>query len=330
MRNTGWVGVEIFLVTSSFLIVTLLLDEKKRTGTISVPNFFFRRALRIWPLYFLYLLPVVGFLWISEGYDAIYQHLIPLLSFTANFSYAPFAQSAHFSFVHLWTVSLEWQFYMIIPILLLVSGIAPRHIAMLCVGGIVFSCLYRYYIMLNHINYPTVWVHPFCRLDPFILGGALAYVLQLKPGIRELRYGWVLLVLGLSCFVMITLVPRMGYSMHTVWQLLAADMGAACLVLSAMMKKGTARLFSFGFLPYLGKLSYGLYIYHILAINLGFPTVVYMFPVLAATFPSPFFWLLHFVLTLAMTIAIACLSYEWFEKRFLKYKTRFGGKVPVS
>jgi peptidoglycan/LPS O-acetylase OafA/YrhL len=114
LNSFGWIGVDIFLALSSYLIFSLLMGEKGVSGTISIERFYICRALRIWPLYFPFLL--IAFFLIPllvvpfrDLRPALAQHLLPFLAFTGNLSYALFPKTLGF-FAHLWTISLEEQF----------------------------------------------------------------------------------------------------------------------------------------------------------------------------------------------------------------------------
>src|SRR5438270_2293138 len=132
----GFVGVDVFLTLSSFLIVTLLMMERNATGSISIKQFYIRRALRIWPLYYGYLLLAMVLLplvWAMPQplAETLGRHLFPFLTFTGNFSYAYFPAVQYAG--HLWTISTEEQFYLMVPILVMFS---PRVGKLLIAWGI--------------------------------------------------------------------------------------------------------------------------------------------------------------------------------------------------
>lgn len=182
LNKRGWAGVDVFLVLSSFLIFSLLLQERDAKGTISVARFYVRRALRIWPLYFPYLIISMVIVPLALGHQtsAVYlttlrQHLFPFLVFLGNFSYAYFPDSLTPIFAHLWTVCLEEQFYVVPPMLILLAAFRlNRPLVVVACAALAISMATRLYIVANAIPYPMIWVNPLCRLDPFVIGAVCA------------------------------------------------------------------------------------------------------------------------------------------------------------
>ena len=116
LSKYGWMGVDLFLCLSAFLFARLLYVEYQNTGDINVGYFYLRRALRIWPLY-LFFLGLVIFLSVQKnGWNpTIIQRTIGMLTFTDNLLTAVFGYSALLYSAHIWTISYEEQFYIIIP-----------------------------------------------------------------------------------------------------------------------------------------------------------------------------------------------------------------------
>lgn len=321
----GWVGVDIFLVLSSYLIVSLLLEERRRTGQISVARFYVRRILRIWPLYFAYL-PFAFFLlpaWLAPGIPigpAVAQHLLPMLTFTGNLSYIVFPGSLFSFFAHLWTISLEEQFYVIAPMLGLLAATLRRHAWKIAMLAVAFSFAARWYVLSNAVPYPVVWVFTLCRLDPFVVGTCCAALLYVRPQLARYRLGWLFAFTGIAMLWFVMQFPRIGTSLHTSWQLTMVALGAGSLVLGALLPWGIARLLSGPALPFLGKISFGIYVYHILGIAL----VTRYGPMLLDTAgDARTLWWLRLAMTLALTIATAAVSYLLWERPFLRLKTRY-------
>ena len=324
IQEFGWIGVDIFLVLSSFLIFSLLLEERSRTGRISMRRFYIRRALRIWPLYFPFLLfgmLVVPLLIGTKAFmgQTIHQHLLTFMTFTGNFSYAYFPGSLTQFFAHLWTISLEEQFYFFVP-LLVFFGASLRHRALWLAGfGMLLTMAFRWYVLSNNIAYPMVWVNPACRLDPFIMGGVAALVLRRKKNWLEKPLGWAWGLAALAGFALVLSFPGIGSSLHTCWQLSMVSISGFCLVMAVLSPRGLGRSLAWGYLPYLGKISFGLYVYHesmlFLAGRLHLPVLLH-----ASTFGG---WLGELVVILLASIFVSTISYQFYERRFLKLKERF-------
>lgn len=324
LQVRGWIGVEIFLVVSSFLIFSLLLQERRRTGTIAVGAFYARRALRIWPLYYFYLalalLVVPWFLRLEAGTATVARyHLLPFLTLTGNFSYAYFPDNLTAVIAHLWTISLEEQFYLVVPLIVFFGAPLRRHALAIAVGALVLASAFRFYVLSNAIPYPMVWVNPACRLDPFVVGAACAWARHRRPDVLRGPLGIVFAVLALVGFAIFALFPNVGTSIHTTWQMTVVALASGALVMAVTSSALLARVFSMSPIVYLGKISYGLYIYHQVAILLTDQTVM---PALGLGV-SALSWMIGLGISLAITVVVASVSYHAFERRFVLIKHRF-------
>ena len=329
LHEFGWAGVDLFLVLSSFLIFSLLIEERERSGKVAIRAFYIRRALRIWPLYFPFLVfafLALPFLLPFYPHQASYgttvtQQLLPFLTFTGNFSYALFYPSVSPLFGHLWTVCLEEQFYIWPP--LLVFFFAPRlnlRVVALATGLLALAVLWRWYVVATGIVYPMVWVNPLSRLDPFVLGGLAALLVHQHPHWFRPRpvVGWLLAAAALIMIVLVAYFPNINASEHVVWQLLLVDLAATCLVLATFPLQGLTTALSSRPLPFLGKISYGLYVFHTASVGL----IIYLN--LHRQFgATPLSYLVGLAAALAVNIAVATASYRLYEAPILKLKRRF-------
>jgi peptidoglycan/LPS O-acetylase OafA/YrhL len=324
-NKRGWTGVDVFLVLSSFLIFLLLLAERDCHGKVSIARFYIRRALRIWPLYFPYLLfamLIVPLVWPqpSSYWLTIKQHLFPFLTFLGNISYAYFLGSLSQLFAHLWTVCLEEQFYIFPPII--VMFLAFRLDGRLLIPATIllaFSLGCKVYVISNGVPYPMLWSNPFCRMDPFIAGALCAAIVHERPAWMERHVGMWFLLAAILGFVLVCLGPQLGTSMHGAWQLPVVALSAACLVMSAITKGGIGSVFGWWPLAFLGKISFGLYVYHEICLQgvlAGLNTKRFLGE-------TPLSYLLDFTLALGTTIAVASISYLYYERPILRFKQRF-------
>ena len=279
VQGHGWVGVDIFLTLSAFLIFTLLLAEHRRLGTIHIRQFYIRRALRIWPLYYPYVL--IGFVipcFSEPGYDlgeALHYHLAPALVFLLNFSGMQFPASVPFTLGHLWTISLEEQFYLFAPLAMFFFADASRRriiTAILILFALTVGA--RTYEMFTPPPWPAPWTSPLCRLDPVLVGAVLAYLYNRRPSLLTRRRGEWFAAAAIALFVLITCYPVLRTSIHTVWQLLASALGCGCLIVAVLGRGWLGRLFGWPPLAYLGKISFGLYVYHELCLRFA-PDIVH-------------------------------------------------------
>lgn len=330
VSKNGWVGVDLFFVLSGFLITTLLLEERKKFGSFSLKNFWMRRMLRIWPLYYLALLmgflviPYLFQIFLNSNYSDIkyaYQlqtQPIFYLLFLGNWSVFFNGYSAFSNIGHLWTISLEEQFYFLWPLVLLFirNFRSAILVGLLTVIGSIVSRIYLISITTQH---PGIYVNTFARIDILVIGGILALCLFYKPKIIDkinrfintpllflAFFGLLLLLYRISVFDLT--IPRniiFGYLIITFFMVY--------FVLSAL-KDNTkfANFLKFPLFVRLGKISFGLYVWHILGIELSsFLTAkIGLRPV-------------HFYVSLGMTILLAYISYTFYESYFLKLKDKF-------
>lgn len=175
----GWVGVDLFLAISAYLITRLILIEADANGTFSLRRFYIRRALRIWPLYlgFVSAMCVLTLLLNRLPADQVAAWWLSHLSFTGNVMTAINGYGGQPLFTsHLWTVSLEEQAYLILPLALsaLVARIvSTRFVVGLTLAVICVLILSRLAFVLADTAHPFIWTLPL-RADSFVLGSAAA------------------------------------------------------------------------------------------------------------------------------------------------------------
>jgi peptidoglycan/LPS O-acetylase OafA/YrhL len=304
---------------------------------VRVRQFYARRVLRIWPLYYLAL--VIGFfvapvLFGQAGTPAhavmISDHLLAFATLFANVSTATRLASLNAmtpssdTLSVLWTIALEEQFYLVFPLLLLaVRRPVGLQIAVPCALVVLAVAVgARFYILATGIPYPMVWMNTLAHLDPIVLGivGAVVWHRH-RSRVLRLRLFGADALLAVGAFWLVMSFPQIGASWHTIWQILAVAVGSLLLIFATLRYRPLGSIFGCRPIAWLGRISYGLYIFHLPAKQL------YQFW-LAASLPldllhGPIRWLTEFSLVLLLTIAIAAVSYYGFEKRFLQYKERF-------
>jgi len=163
----GEVGVTVFFVISGFLITYLLLEEKSKSGAINIKAFYFRRAVRIIPVYILYV--VFIFLWRNfEEMGLTAQNFIHVLTFTVNFD-----QGRNWFLGHFWSLSVEEQFYLFWPAVLLLFH---KHLKGALLFLIAYSCIARV-IAYKFPEYRLISLSPFFGYSGAIFTGALGGIL---------------------------------------------------------------------------------------------------------------------------------------------------------
>lgn len=315
VRNALAFGVPVFFLLSAYLITKLLLLERARTGSIAMRSFYARRVLRIWPLYLVFLFAM----WVL-GRAGVFQpvengRLAASLLFAGNWYVARFGFAAGPT-LPLWTISLEEQFYLLWPTL------ARTSVRTLRVGTwavLVLAITASAVLSLTSANpVLALWVSSLVQFQFFALGSLLAQCF-----VRGLpRFGWlartVLLVAGLGLLLLAAgplRVNTVGVPLGPVGMVLGFEVMAAgvVLVFLSVLGAGAQGLWVPRPLAYLGKISYGLYVFHVMALELG-KRLSDRLGVHGG---------LRTVSALLLTIALAMLSYRWLERPFLLLKERF-------
>jgi peptidoglycan/LPS O-acetylase OafA/YrhL len=143
----GEFGVRVFFVISGFLITGLLLHEHKKSGTIALKKFYFRRSLRIFPVYYTYILVIV-LLGLAGAITLRTHELLPALTYTMNYHIAAYhAAGTPVYLRHCWSLAVEEQFYLLWPFMLRALGtrLAPRVALVYYVAATFIAyALYRY------------------------------------------------------------------------------------------------------------------------------------------------------------------------------------------
>ncbi|MGZ5425661.1 MAG: acyltransferase family protein [Thermoanaerobaculia bacterium] len=295
----GAFGVDLFFVLSAFLITDLFLKEIGAFGNLNVPAFYVRRILRIWPLYLAFL--VVAALVPDRPLRG--EALVWFALFVGNWYLARYNYPDSIG-DPLWSVSIEEQFYVTWPLLFTVVGV--RRLVPLSFCLLATATATRAVLVSQGVVKPGIWCNSLARLDPIALGILLAAAQARIPRLgRRARAGLIALGIGglWACGALNAFKGPGSLIMYP-------GVALSCFVILVAVlgwEPGSSRLARA--VAYLGKISYGLYVFHVLALRL----VHHVSPE----------WPVVFVLGLALTAGMGVLSYELYEKRFLRLKRRF-------
>jgi len=312
----GEFGVDLFFILSAYLISELLIREKAASGQVQVGRFYMRRILRIWPLYFTFvvfcfILPLftpsifpfkafVCFLLLSGNWYCVLHAAIP----------SPVSP--------LWSVSIEEQFYLVWP--WVVRKAKSIHLIIFSCALIAIAICTRLVLAIHSAPRPSVWFNSFTHMDAIGAGILIAVLLKgraphLQVSLRISCFILALLLLGLSTSVFDVLNARTTATI--------ALMGYGCGILAAVLlflaflgaPEDGIEFLAARKLAYLGRISYGLYVVHQFVLEAVKVTL------LKTLGESPA--ALQLVLALGPTILLAALSYRWLESPFLRLKRRF-------
>ena len=323
----GWLGVDLFFVLSGFLITGILLDS--RDDPHFYRNFYMRRTLRIFPLYYAFLLVYLGLgpvlpldrermaEAVSYKWWLVFYLTNVLICLKGSFIVA--------SINHLWTLAVEEHFYLIWPTL--VRAFAPR-LGLVCAAAVALGLGSRVAFLATGMWPPAPYVFTLCRADALALGGLLALVYRAPGGLGGLRVPLAWALAGGVAFVAAfayegsplysgRAIKSIGYTVTAL-----GFVGLIGRVLLASPASTLGRVSLWGPLRTLGTYSYGLYVFHhpiriVLQRLLPFERL----GVLVHSYVAGL--VLHGLLMFAISFAVAWASYHGFEKHFLKLKRFF-------
>jgi len=299
-------GLQLFFLLSAFLIAELLLREKEATGKIHLKAFYVRRILRIWPLYFLMIFAGAAL--------GRWTHFTPrdLLAFvllsgnwiiyTQGFLLSPLGP--------LWSISIEEQFYLIWPMLAKFGQCRVLYLSSILFLLLANITLY----LLGNAAVPSykVWSHTLVEFQFFAVGILLALQLHGKPKLSlppVLRLLLLLAAIGLALTATRYLAEPTGLRLILSFAALTLSVLAMFLTFYGLRVPALCAP-----LLYLGRISYGLYVFHFF----GIAGAAHLLPHLHIHAP-----LVYPATALLLTVGIAALSYRFVETPFLRLKQRF-------
>lgn len=325
----GNLGVNFFFVLSGFLITYLLIKEKEFTGRIHVPNFYVRRILRIWPLY--YMCVVVGFI----GFGLLKKMSGEPLLENANPWYYIFF-GANFDIMHtwpekpdalllsvLWSVAVEEQFYLTWPLIL--SIVPLKKFRYVFPAIMAFSLIFRsFYTGNNDHDFAVRYFNTFSVIGDMALGGLFAYLVsyenKFKSFIINMSRGTIVVIYVLTLVFTLfkdqIFVPGVAVVFERI--VIAALFGLIILeqnyARNSFYKMGRLKLIS-----KMGVFTYGLYCLHFLGLYFAIKFMNTMH--LNGSLNTVAFSMI--VLALLLSIGISLASYHLYEKWFLRFKDKF-------
>ena len=317
--SNGAVGVNVFFALSGFLITYLLINEKRSRQRIDVPHFWLRRVLRIWPLYFTVVL--IGFVLFPLAKQALglptgsngsiwsflffYNNLPMAKGFTADSSMLSV----------LWSIAVEEQFYLVWPVLLFLLPVRAFPWAFACVVAI--SIGFKATASTDTLR---LW-HTFSCMGDLATGGLGACIVASERGLRWVGRWPLSVIIGIHVAWLLQYLPLafFGYPAPKVTEpVIFAILSTAIILYQGFGAPSYLRLPENAALVRMGKVSYGLYCLHMVAIlpliqvfqhigSGGFWTTAVIFPITA----------------LVATVVLALLSFRFLESPFLRLKDRF-------
>jgi peptidoglycan/LPS O-acetylase OafA/YrhL len=320
----GWLGVDLFFVLSGFLITDILLNTVGKPGYLK--NFYLRRALRIFPLYFLclliflFLLPA---LFPPPGVGYYQDNQFWLWTYLQNWLYI-FKPTDATPLHHLWSLAVEEQFYLVWPLIILV--VRKTRILLLIICLILAAVIgLRLWAWMNHdANFAYYQLYTFSRIDGICIGCMVALLQRINKNFFDHFTAPVVLFFAVLNFTFFLINRQYRFSFP---YLALAGYTTFAMLFGLLVNEAITRktkiinlLFDNQLLRFFGKISYGFYVFH-------WPLYIILAPRLESWLTGKMGWhTMQFSISLSATLfalAISWLSYQYFEKYFLQLKKRF-------
>ncbi len=325
----GNLGVNFFFVLSGFLITYLLIKEKEFTGTIHVPNFYVRRILRIWPLY--YLCVFIGFV----GFSLLKKYSGQPIAENANPLYYIFF-AANFDIMHtwpdkpdalllsvLWSVAVEEQFYLTWPLILKVVPL--KYYKYVFPSIMVLALIFRsFHTGDNDHEFAIRYFHTFSVIGDMALGGLFAYLVsyenRFKLFIINISRSQIILLYLATLFV--TLYKHLIFppGIPVIFERIVIAFLFGMIILEQNYARHSLfKLGNWKIVSKLGIYTYGLYCLHFLGLYLAIKVMN------ALRLDGSLSWVAFLMMgvALVLSVIISLCSYNFYEKWFLRWKDKF-------
>jgi peptidoglycan/LPS O-acetylase OafA/YrhL len=314
LSQHGFLGVDLFFVLSGFLITHLLLQEREQTNQISLSKFYARRSLRIFPLYYAILAALaLAFLLLAPESSSLRTAFFHELPYHATYTSNAIESSTFLAIT--WSLSTEEQFYLLWPPILALLGMKSPLLlllALLANQAVNFGLLDA---ELAAVGLPYQSLHILqCTFTPILLGCLGAFAIRSQSQAAAWVRTHSAAILWSSALVALAAanwpgdvrgMPRLAFQLATAVFLIA---------LYFQQVHPLTRALELRPLVYIGMISYGIYLLHIIAIEVARPA--------AASLNQGHGWLL-FALSAILSVVLAAISFRFFETPILKLKSRF-------
>ncbi len=334
IKIMGELGVTLFFTLSGFLITYLLLVEKERFKTVAVKDFYIRRVLRIWPLYYavaiagLFILPHIPFFDIPT-YTATYTYkfgvkaalyFLLLPNVVSNlYAYMPYLAQT-------WSIGIEEQFYYVWPWIMKFTKRYMTVLLSIIFGLIIITSVLSHFAnhaddisqSSNSVKTITLAYKFFrmLRISCMAIGGIAAYmVYSLNARVLSFVFSRTTqLVNYAALLILIFFGIEFPLASHEIYSVLFA-----IVILNVSSNHTSFLKLENKIVNYLGKISYSIYMWHGIAIIIGLHLARFFNPSLNSLLGNA----IYYISTFGITLALAAASFTYFETPFLKFKHLF-------
>jgi peptidoglycan/LPS O-acetylase OafA/YrhL len=329
VASAGWCGVDLFFVLSGFLITGILLDAKGSEHFFR--NFYVRRILRIFPLYYGFLtfvfviLPYI--MPVGDNFRLLIDQQGWYWSYLVNLPIAFEGWPRFYVIGHFWSLAIEEQFYLFWPLVVFFCG--RRQLLIMCL--VCFAVSFGIRLGFALAGYPLAgYVLTPARMDTLAVGAFLALIIRRPNGLRSLTQ-WMWPIGGAAAFILgVIFVQQRGlgdtdFTVQTIGYSMLAVMFGAMLVtaVTSSNESKLGKLFGHPLLVFFGRYSYGLYVFH-------HPVVLLMQANILGESGLPVYFgsqlpslMLYFIAATGISVSLALISWHGYEVHFLKLKALF-------
>ncbi|MGJ1431144.1 acyltransferase family protein [Sphingobacterium spiritivorum] len=324
----GNYGVPLFFFLSAFLITELLTREQQQFGKINVRSFYMRRILRIWPLYFTFFFGMVLLTSTTDQFGAKIppDAQLAFTFFSGNW-YITFNEWQSYCINPLWSVSVEEQLYILLPLVLFFTGRSGLKVSSYVALAGAYATIV-YYALQPTEGFNGQWTNSFVQFQFFAAGILLSvYLKGWQPD-----WGFIprigLFIAGYACWLTASMVckvtadaPHLTTVSESITGWLFILTGVMCFFFSLY---GASPRFMPKLFVYLGRISYGMYVFHITVYWITYTIFKEELAFFSEGIGLPE-WKNNVgaIIAFIVTVTIAALSYRFFEKPFLRLKKRF-------
>lgn len=333
LTNMGWIGVQLFFVLSGFLITQILIKDRAKPNYFK--NFYIRRSLRIFPIYYLTLLFFFVLIpltvgtpeWLGDSVDDQLWFWTYLQNWNRPFS-------NHGALAPLWSLAIEEQYYLIWP--LFVFMFQNRTLKIICFFMIVSAPIFRFFLFNYLPNYvegeniakATAYNFTIARWDAIAIGSLIGiFVKEGKSQILQsiAKYGIIILaIIILTQIALFSNFTSVSSGIGLLNQTTAAFFFGCVIILvySSVSSNLSISVLELAPLKSIGKISYSMYLFHLplTVVWLGYWKVSFESVSALKTLIIVFF---HYATLVLITYGLSLLSWKVFEHPILRYKDRF-------
>ncbi len=311
-------GVHFFFVLSGFLISYLLLNEIEKKGKVNIRTFYMRRVLRIWPVYYTVILIASVLSLLNKSFFSLTNLSVwQTTTFLTNFNLIHGLSSLPITI--LWSVSVEEQFYLVLPLLIsLFSRRVFYFFPLFIVSAVIFG-------VIHDSNIQLVEFHTLSVCGSLFLGCIAAYLVLFHNFVRiiaKIKKSFIIVMY--VCFFALHFGREIFFSpdQSNIWLYLIYSFFFAFFILEQnYCENSFFKMSNFKRLTSWGKYTYGLYAYHMISISLLMCLRPFINPA-----GNYFIYFIYWLAAFAVTFLLARASYMFMEKPFLRFKKRFSSK----